>query len=325
MKILIQKSEIPIIWVDTFFAIECGKMLNNRCKDIRIKKLYEVIDNKVLENGLICPRACQEDEFEDDIDSIMKTFFRLTAGSRFTDVSQIGRIQKMQMMKVYHDKHEEYKIDVADVLKIDKQNKGYRVNVMLVSEDGKSATSQIGDKHESLKLLQDLKNSIKLTESFSDRLEIEFNGLYEATILMAFKFMVIDDMINNRIPFDMKLHNQFSEIITSPLSDWEKITEKADDILGYLDFLKSDLFREIPNYFIQCNMMSDIMISKKGWEIGDLKDILNISAFLPYCDFVLTDKAQSNRLKRLGIDKRYSTKVFCLSNVENLIEEINLL
>lgn len=114
-------------------------------------------------------------------------------------------------------------------------------------------------------------------------------------------------------------------MIKEPLDDWCDVTGSNDDLTGYLNFIISDEFISIPNYNIFCRLITDIVTSKKPWETGDLKDVSNLSAYIPYCDYILTDLKQYNRVKRLNLDQEYSTNVYCMKNIDRLIEVIKTL
>lgn len=73
-------------------------------------------------------------------------------------------------------------------------------------------------------------------------------------------------------------------------------------------------------------MTADLFTSKrKSIEIGDPSDISNISTLLSYCDYILTDRDQMNRLKRLELDKKYNTKVYSLSIINELFSDLEKL
>jgi len=55
---------------------------------------------------------------------------------------------------------------------------------------------------------------------------------------------------------------------------------------------------------------------------GDSMDVELLSAAIPLCQYVLTDKKMENRIKRLGIDQKWKTKVFSMSTVEGLFAEL---
>ncbi|MGG4106951.1 hypothetical protein AAXB25_23930 [Paenibacillus lautus] len=90
-----------------------------------------------------------------------------------------------------------------------------------------------------------------------------------------------------------------------------------------MEFLKSDHYKQLPSVYINAYMVADLFTSKrKLLEIGDPTDISNLSTLLPYCDYILTDRAQMNRIRRLELDKKYNTKVFSLSNINELFIDL---
>ena len=91
----------------------------------------------------------------------------------------------------------------------------------------------------------------------------------------------------------------------------------------YLKFLKSPSFRAIPYIDIGSRMYADILYSnKKGnCKSGDKMDIGYISHLLPYCNLMLLDGSQRQRVRTLKLDKKYKCNV--LSENEIPYQSIN--
>ncbi|MGC6589273.1 hypothetical protein ACPV3A_30560 [Paenibacillus sp. Dod16] len=116
-------------------------------------------------------------------------------------------------------------------------------------------------------------------------------------------------------------NNQVLHMLDGPLSLWN--SEQESGLSGYLEFLQSNDYKQLPYVDINACMVADLFTSKrKSLEIGDPTDISNLSTLLPYCDYILTDRDQMKRIKRLNLDKKYNTKVFALSNINDLFSDL---
>ena len=325
MQINLQKSDVPIIWLDTFFVIAYGKITLGDKEDTRYELLYKILLEKIHEQKIFCARAEQEDELEDNIDICMKKFFSLTRGFNFRLSSEVNKAQSTRMMEVYHNGRKSFNVFQKDVLRESKNRaEGFIINVYSTPTKDSLINKRI-EKDNNLKELQDFKGIQSLEQNFEEILENEYKGEYIATNSLLKQAENLRKMHSGKSDFDMKLNNQFMGLIFEPLQQWYQVTGQDNDIKGYLEFLLSEEHKKIPYIDISTYLIADIMSSPKKWDLGDSKDISNLSSYLPYCDFILTDKAQHNRIKRYGLDKKYDTAVYCMKNINDLIETIRLL
>ncbi|MEH7355306.1 hypothetical protein V7150_17250 [Neobacillus drentensis] len=321
MEINFQKSKIPLLWLDTFFIIECGKSASDGKRDNRYMLLYDIVLEKTREEKIICPRAEQEEELEGNVESSMKKFLALTRGTKFNLCSQVYNIQLERIMSVFSQKTRSIDLLQSDVIEYPPKSTGkYFVSsysVPSLEHYQKKRT----EKEENIKELQDYKDTQDISMPFQERLNNEYAGIYLATIMLIKEGNTLKKMFNGEIPFDIKLYNQFDEFVNRPMQKWSEITGQSD-IDSYLEFLHSEEFKSIPYIDISSHLIADMMTSTKKWDSGDPKDISNLSAYLPYSNFILTDKAQYNRIKRLGLDSKYKTEIYCMKNINELIERL---
>jgi hypothetical protein len=321
MEINFQKSEIPSLWLDAFFLIECGKSASDGNHDDRYRHLYDILIEKTREEKIICPRAEQEDELEDNVESSMKEFLALTRGIKFNVGFEVNNKQSERMMNVFFNKTRSFDLLQSDVLDyVPKSNEKYFVSSYFVPTQEYYKRKRT-EKEENIKEIQDFKDTQDISIPFQIRLNNEYKGIYLATRMLINEGITLKKMFDGEIPFDIKLYNQFDELVNRPMQKWSQITGHSE-IAGYLEFLQSKEHRRIPYIDISSNLIADIMTSTKMWDSGDPKDISNLSSYLPYCNFILTDKAQYNRIKRLGLDRKYETEVYCMRNINELIEKL---
>lgn len=325
MQIKIQKSPTPIIWLDTFFIIEYGKIALGEKEDKRYEALYDILLKKINQGKLLCARAEQEEELEGNVEVSMQKFLSLTKGFRFYLGSEVRTKQSNRMMRVYHNKLDTFNLMQSDACVPPKEVTGpFIVNVISIPNEA-AILNKREEKELNIKEVQDFKDMQSNDIKFEEIMEREYKGIYIATTHLISKIVDLKKMYDGELDFDIKLYDQFTGLVREPLEYWHEVTGKEIDIIGYLDFLLSQDHKSIPHIDISTHMIADIMASKKPLDSGDLKDIENLSSFLPYCNFILTDKVQHNRLKRYELDKKYDVKVFCMKNIDQLIDYINAL
>jgi hypothetical protein len=321
MEINFQKSEIPSLWLDAFFLIECGKSASVGKHDDRYRLLYDILLEKTREEKIVCPRAEQEDELEDNVESSMKKFLALTRGIKFNVGFEVYNRQSVRMMNVYYNKNRRFDLLQSDVFDyVPKSNEKYFVSSYFVPAQEYYRRKRT-EKEENIKELQDCKDTQDISVPFETKLNNEYKGIYLATIMLIKEGVTLKKMFDEEIPFDIKLYDQFEELVNRPMQKWSEITGQSE-ISGYLEFLLSEEHKRIPYIDISSHLIADIMTSTKKWDSGDPKDISNLSSYLPYCNYILTDKAQYNRIKRLGLDRKYDTEVYCMRNINELIEKL---
>ena len=94
---------------------------------------------------------------------------------------------------------------------------------------------------------------------------------------------------------------------------------------GLLKFLFSEDYKSIPFEEISCKLMADIITRRSPIKSGDYMDIDHLSAVIPYCKFVITDRKMKATVNRRKIDTKYKTKVYCYRDFDVLINELGKL
>ena len=229
-------------------------------------------------------------------------------------------------MEVYYRKESIFNLFQSDVFK-ERRDRHNNIVVNVYSKPNVEALSQRSfEKSEYVNELQEFKNSEDDTIPFNERLEMEYRGIYSATTTIIMNNSEkLQEMLKGKVAGDEKILSQFQGLVFAPLKYWGMLVEKDYDLEGYCQFLLSEEHKKIPHIDISSRLITDIMSSPKKWERGDPKDISNLSAYLPYCDLILTDKAQKNRLKRLGLDEKYNTAVFCMNGLPPIFGPVSKL
>ncbi len=316
------KSKIPIIWLDTFAVIEIYKTNEEGKDNPRIKTLFDLVKEKVYQRKLICPLAEQEEEIEEKVVEVIKQFVNLSLGITFLSNDEIKEGQLVKAIKS-HRRTKDIELTYLDAFYEDPviylQNKKQDFIFSIVLEPTElEINNRKMIKKKNIEELQLAKDNFYQDKDYYSIISGELNGSYVATshLIDLYRYK-----LENNIPLSEVESLQIARMLSKPLSLWNE--EQKDGLVGYMEFLKSDCYKQLPSVHINAHMVADLVTSKrKLLEIGDPTDISNLSTLLPYCDYILTDRAQMNRIRRLELDKKYNTKVFSLSNINELFIDL---
>ncbi|MCY9664216.1 hypothetical protein M5X11_04390 [Paenibacillus alginolyticus] len=323
-KIKIEKSPIPIIWLDTLAIIEIYKTKIGKSSDNRVQKLYDLIKMKVVERKLICPLGDHEEEIEEDLKDVINNILGLTLGIRFKANEDIQQTQVFKAIKLY-ETNEIPILTYKDAIYKDPLEEIKTTSPFIISVVVNSTSEEISRRKHTKKLnldeLQSAKENYYIDKDFHKQLEDELMGHYSAT---RYVYETLMYKSRNKVPFTEREFNQINNMLALPLTYWKRY--KSNGLTGYLEFLKSVEYKNLPFVDINARMTADLFISKRKLiDSGDPTDISNISTLLPFCNYVLTDKDQMNRIKRLNIDKKYDTYVYSMSNIDELFDKLETL
>jgi hypothetical protein len=326
VKIIINKSPIPIIWLDTFFLIELYKAKDGNRNDERVTSLRRLLLKKVHDKKIICGISDQIEELEEDVYETISSFLPLTRGVRFNSSIQIIENQKLTMMECYLRKRDECILDYRQALWDNFETKINNKNPISVNVIENPTIEQLEKqkmkKNALNKQIQNLKETYCNGKSFEEQLENEYLGTYYATRSMVTKLGNMQHDTSDNEFEDMELYAQYYNFIFLPITYWAAFGGEFS-FEEYFSYLKSSEFMMLPYIKITAILMADILTSKKTLPSGDIKDIDNMATLMPYCNFFLTDDAQRRRTNRLfGENNIYGTKIFSLKTIDELIFQI---
>ncbi|OXM82281.1 hypothetical protein [Paenibacillus rigui] len=324
MKIKIEKSPIPIIWLDTLAIIELYKTKTGKSIDNRIQKLHDMIKLKVSDRKLICPLGDHEAEIEEDLKEVINNILDLTLGIRFKANEDIQQTQVFKAIKLY-ETNEIPVLTYKDAFYKDPLEELNNNNPFIISVVVNSTSEEISRRKQTkilnLEELQSVKENYYIDKDFHKQLEDEFMGHFSAT---RYVYETLMYKSSNKLPFTEREINQINNMLALPLTYWKRY--KSSGLNGYFEFLKSVEYKNLPYVDINARMTADLFTSRRKFlDSGDPTDISNISALLPFCNYVLTDKDQMNRIKRQQLDKKYDTYVYSMSNIDELFNKLEAL
>lgn len=348
MKVNIKKSSIPIIWLDTNILIELKNHENGWIREAskkqkpgivkrfvsfvrgltpkenlerkRIAKLYNTLTRKIDERKLICPEGIQSDEYDIGDDNTFEVQADLARGIKFKIPHKIIMTQIAHAIQLFHNRDGQMVVAYVDAFKIDPvqqiKAKGMIISVHFPETEMDHTREKRKNTLQSWKQIKQDARARGIT--FEQQLEIEYAG---------FPYSL-------DAPISQWLISQNAGA-TASLWEWLDFQAAFDTLLEIHShtgssteskrFFVSEEYKAVPFIDIHSRLCADLMTSEANlWE-SDLRDLYQLSIVIPYCDFVMTDKARKNQLRRLGIDKKYRTAIYSLQDVDDLVLELEKL
>ncbi len=333
MEVIIEKSPIPIIWLDTSAIIRLTKYrVNEYLPELeyqRYSEIYKLVYEKVRKRKLLCPKADQLEEIEFGkrlVEECEKTNTLLSLGIRLVHRGQIESTQRQQFMKAYIEGKTEIELTFRDIFYKDPIQEINDRYPFIISAWGPTPEEQvqknISNKRITIEKIEELRQSlIARGVSYEKQLEEEYKGIIHAYISVLEE---LRDIIYSGKEPTLDEFFRF-QLISEPLLEWERYHGIPTGYDGLLRFYLSEAYRKIPSIDISCRLITGLVTSETEIKSGDTMDIDQLSAVIPYVNYVITDKVMRNKLMQLGIDKKYNTKIWCMRDFDEIIEELRKL
>jgi hypothetical protein len=327
MKINLIKCNIPIIWLDSSIIIKVVKCKNNTLKnksDLEtIPEIYNTVKKLADSKKLICPIADQREEIYWNDRMTLDILSSLSKGIKFKFRLSIEKYQVQQFMKAYIDNSEDVTISYINAFRRDplKELMEDKKYIVMVNPPRIESIQEIEHKKENLRnkwenLRVDVQNK---KESFEHRLELEYEGFLDEMLKLGSR-----SLKKLFIQGDSSLENYNNLLaLAEPLSWWNHLNGEPKGLAGLKGFYLSDTFKEIPIMEIKCKIIAKILTESSKVKQGDVMDIEQVSALLPYCNYMVLDRSMKHWLLNLKLDKKYNTNIFSISDCDNLVAALN--
>jgi hypothetical protein len=106
---------------------------------------------------------------------------------------------------------------------------------------------------------------------------------------------------------------------------WKDLGGKPDGLEGLHKYFCSDYHNNLPTPKIGNQLGADLLTGNAVIQSGDVMDVGLLSVAIPACHYVVTDRRQSDRIKRRGIDKDWGTEVYSTLDIDDLFQRLDKL
>lgn len=313
--IIIEKSPVPIIWLDTSIVIDMtlwklGRPIEKKQKE-RVSFLYNTIYTLTRKKRIICPEADQKEEIWKGRSECLQSMLELSLGIRALYSESIKYSQAALFMDAFINKKNTVQIKYQDFFENDPTEQLSSTSKYIVSVDlGLMEDPELIKKRnlDQINRLEKLRQSIVSKEiSFEEQLEKEYKAELDTVSTISRKnkenLNYIDFMsVNDYWIYWNQLDCSFSK---------------------FLAFLTSPFYRKIPKINIDCQISAKILTGNDPFKTGHKMDIVHSSSAIPYVNIFITDRYMKKIICDLGIDITYNTKVLNIAELNQIEKYFN--
>jgi hypothetical protein len=316
--IRVERPRTATIWIDSSVVIKLWKLRRGENIPVRdaerIRKLAELVGQKVRERKLLCLETHQREEFPGRAElEILKEFRGLTFGVDLHSELTVREFQTEVAMRaflagdreitiplrVFFDGPPEHQIEQV-------MRDGWLITAMMPSAE--ELVSHRAEKKAELNIkLEGLrKKQVAAGITYEAQLEEERHGYARGA------WALFDKALSPGRDFWDTLG---ITAFTVPLHNWRDLGGPLRQ-LG--PFLVSRYLNAMPMHKIETHLMAKLVTSNEVIQSGDSNDVGHLALVLPIANFVVTDKAMERRVRALGFDKEWGAQVFSLSSSDAL-------
>lgn len=326
-----------MLWLDTSVLVDFAKIEKGEdIEPLRVKRLTRlraVVRKAVREEKLICPEWDQENEYESKRleDDIRRIVSDLSCGARCIPYAGVKDQQISIGMGAY--------IGATDAIHIPATIHFYsdpsedvrkaKQNHYIVQCDMPKPREWIEkaerDKLQIKESIEELRQGYTAEDqTFEKQLALERIGESDSMIKMVGEYMQLAQL--GQVDFWKYMGTVgFMERMDS----WKKMGGPTDgfasDLAALYSFMRSPYYWELPIQDISSRLSADLLVKHFPIKPGDSLDISHLSAAIPVAHYVVADKAMVDRCERLGIGKKWNTKLFTNRTLDDLCDEIERL
>lgn len=334
VAVTIDKSTTPMLWLDTsvlvdFAKIEKGEKIEpGRAK--LLTRLRSVVRRAVREEKLVCPEWDQENEYEAKRleTEIRRIVSDLSCGARCIPYAGVKDREILIGMEAY--------LCAVDAMHIPANIHFYRDPLEAIREAKRThyivecempkpiefIEKAARDKQVTKEAIEGLRQGYTIKDqTFEQQLSLERIGESDSMIKMLGEYM---DLVH-RGQFDFWKYMGVVGFVES-MDAWKRMGgpsgDSATDIAALYSFMRSPYYWELPIQDISCRLSADLLVKHFPIKSGDSLDISHLATAIPVAHFVVADKAMVDRCERLGVGKKWNTKLFSNRTLDDLCDEI---
>lgn len=332
--VTVEKSTTPMLWLDTSVLVDFAKIdKGENIEPVRaklLKRLRSVACHAVREEKLVCPEWDQENEYEAkrleaDIRRIVSD---LSCGARCIPYAGVKDQQILIGMRAY--------LAAVDAMHIPADIHFYKNPLEAVREAKRNhyivecempkprewIEKAERDKLETQESIEDLRRGYTAKDqTFDQQLDLERIGESDTMIKMLGEYMALVRLRQ----FDFWKHMGVVGFLEH-MNAWEEMGGPSSglpfEIPALYSFMRSPYYWELPIQDISCRLSADLLVKHFAIRSGDGLDIQHLATAIPVAHFVVADKAMVDRCERLGIGKKWNTKLFSNRTLDDLSDEI---
>lgn len=324
IKVEIEKSPIPIVWIDTSIIsnMTLARANPEKLQETQLQRINELrrnIRSASREGKIICPLASQEAEIWIERDAWLDTIHDLGLGVECVSPKSIQDTQLYSAMCSYSKNETEMRLSYLDIFHsdpIEETNRALNESLYITVRRGVLFGAEY-QKASKIKLLNSLnkqrERNVAKGIGYQQQLEKELVGELEALI------EALNYYESGNFEPDDHINILFSRAeLVEQLDRLSAFKCKNQNISDLIEFYKSPYNKLIPHTDISARMFAKIMIDPQEIKSGDPNDIEHAASMIPYVDLFITDKSWRTFLLKEHLDETYDTNICYIGDSEQI-------
>lgn len=337
VDIKIAKPPVPLIWLDTWMFNNFGRMRAGilppeQSPDFRA--LFDLLLELRDKVAVICPETGQFVEIHPVGWSIehAKSALSMVSGGVKTHHEHVMDTQLYRAMQAYAHRWDAFELTYREaftedpIRELSERDILMRVDMMPPAKElaaTRATNARIAASMEELRL-ELVQSKMTLAKQIEQELDAD---RYMAKELIR---RVLAPMSSGKEPSSPDDLLSYAMIVARPARQLGDLLETAGrerggDVDELFAFYQSDYHREHPGPRIRAELFARKMVGGERIEPGDVMDIKQISAFLPFATHIILDKSMATRVEEAKLDQRYGVKLFKRKDLPRLIVELQAL
>lgn len=323
MEYLIRKSDIPVLWLDTFaitqianavFQKQQGQDYDKRLFEQYVQLMQLRFSKKIIifESDQLLEIAVRQE--------LIKQSGRVLSqlsGGLVVRPREIKERQLMQALNAFVEGSIEEVIRWNDIYSDDPLENRSMFGVLVRCNIGINARLELKKQMNEIAY----NNWQKIREQYiGDATRINFQKQLELEKYCGAK--LAQDVIRKLKNGDLtEGHPLYHEIVKKPglyLKSRMSNTTNLESVV--VDFYESSYFTNLPMNYISSMLFAEKLCGNEDIKRSDQTDIENISAFLPYVNYMVIDKSMADKVKKHKLDEKYSTHLIRLKELDKVIK-----
>lgn len=332
-KVTCEKPDLPALWLDTSVIIKLKKVeRGEKLRQIEIDRLVRLralVEELVPAGKLILPQSDQEEEYAAKrLDSeIHRDFVGLSLGVRMKHRQAIFDWQAQLGMEAYANGADTITVGIDAFFysnPVEELEQARQRGILFGTNPIRSPETlarRDAARDEAFGAWEHLRREFTtMKRSYVEQLETEQRGYADA---MAYKVDQWEKKLATGVPdfsafMDVQGFLMFRSI-------WNDFGGKPDGLEGLHQYFCSNYHNNLPTPRIMNQLGADLLTGNAVIQPGDVMDVGLLSIAIPACHYVVADKRQCERIKRRGIDEAWGTKIYAMSNIDDLFQQLQKL
>jgi hypothetical protein len=323
MKYLIEKSSVPVLWLDTFaitqiayaiFQKEQGQKYNKKLFEQFTQLVHLRVAKKIIifESDQLLEIAVRE-----ELVKLSKRVLSQLSGGLIVHSWEVREKQLMLALNAFAKTSTTETINWSDIYSDDPLKDRGILGFLIRCDFGIN-----------LRLNQKRKMDAAIYSNWKNIRNKYSNSSNKSNFLKQYK---LEKSSGSRLAQDTiskvnegiftKHHPLYFNLIDGPGSYLDALIPNVTSPESIMiDFYKSSYFIDLPMKDISSILFAERLCGSEDIKKSDQTDIENISAFLPYVNYMIIDKAMADKVIKHKLDKKYNAKIIRLNDLDEVIK-----